>query len=53
MEQYQTNTYNHGLVSIVVHRPLLDDQERQKREEGLKRVVASCGKSMLLKQRKG
>lgn len=49
--RYQTSTYERGFVSFVVHRPVLDDQERQKREENLKRAVACCGKSMLKRQK--
>ena len=49
--QYKTNTYESEFFSIVVHRPVLDDPERKKREENLKRAVAYCGKEML--KRKG
>lgn len=49
--QYQTSTYEREFFSIVVHRPVLDDKERTKREESLKRAVARCGKEML--KRKG
>ena len=49
---YRRNTYQVGLVEVVVYRPGLDDGERMKREENLKRVIASCGKSMM-KNRKG
>ena len=46
-----TSTYQVGLVEIVVHRPTLEDKERQKREATLKRTIAAYGKS-LMKQRK-
>ena len=51
MVQGKTNAYTYGLVEIVVHRPHIDDQERQKREAALKRVLATVGKEML--RRKG
>lgn len=52
MTQSNTNTYQLGLCEIVVHRPVLDDKERQKREAALKRAVASYGKEAI-KKRKG
>lgn len=46
MEQPRTNTYTYGNVEIVVHRPCLDDNERQKRENGLRRALATFGRAM-------
>lgn len=40
----RTNTYQYGLVEIVVHRPILDEKERKKREETLRRAVEAYGK---------
>lgn len=47
MEQPRTNTYEYGHVEIVVHRPGLDDKERQKREEALRRAVMVFGKETM------
>lgn len=49
MEQPRTNTYQYGLVEIVVHRPALDDKERHKREEALRRAVMAFGKESMRK----
>lgn len=51
MEQYKTNTYEYGNIEIVVHRPVLDAKEQQKREESLKRAVMVYGKDTM--RRKG
>ena len=51
-QQPRTNTYEYGLVEIVVHRPALDDKERQKREEALRRAVTAYGKA-LTRENKG
>lgn len=50
MAQSQVNTYEYGHVLIVVHRPALDENERQKRETALKRAVAAYGKAALKKE---
>lgn len=42
----RTNTYTYGLCEIVVHRPALDDKERHKREDTLRRAVAAFGKEL-------
>lgn len=47
MERHRTNTYEYGCVSIVVHRPELDDKERQKREAALLRAVTAYGKETM------
>lgn len=49
MNQPRTNTYQYGLVEIVVHRPVLDDKERRKREETLRRAVTAFGKETMRK----
>ena len=46
MNQPRTHTYQYGLVEIVVHRPGLDEKERHKREDTLRRAVAAFGKEM-------
>lgn len=51
MDQSKINTYQLGLVEIVVHRPALDDKERLKREETLRRAVTAYGKATM--KRKG
>lgn len=47
MDQCTTHTYQYGCAEIVVHRPILDDNERKKREESLRRALASFGKAMV------
>lgn len=53
MEQSKTTTYKYGCAEIVVHRPVLDDQERQKREAAVKRALACFGKAQIENKRKG
>lgn len=47
MEQSNTTTYKYGCAEIVVHRPALDDTERWKREETLRRALNRFGKAMV------
>ena len=47
MDQCATHTYKYGCAEIVVHRPILDDQERRKREETLRRALNRFGKAMV------
>lgn len=47
MDQYTTHTYRYGCAEIVVYRPILDEQERRKREETLRRALTSFGKAMV------
>lgn len=49
MQQPRTNTYQFGLVEIVVHRPVLDDKERQKREDALRLALTAFGKETMRK----
>lgn len=49
-EERTTHTYEYGFASIVVHRPVLDDKERQKREVALQRAVAVYGKEAAKRQ---
>ena len=52
MEQ-RSNTYTHGLVSVVVYRPsALDEKERQKREKNLERALARYGREMVQVERR-
>lgn len=51
MEQSKTTTYKYGCAEIVVHRPALDDTERQKREAALKRALACFGKAQIEKRK--
>jgi hypothetical protein len=46
-QQAVTHTYQRGLVEIVVHRPILDDKERQKREETVLRAMSTFGKEAM------
>ena len=50
MDQYTTHTYRYGCAEIVVYRPILDDKERQKREETLRRALNRFGKAMVRAQ---
>jgi len=43
----------HGNAEIVVYRPILDDKERKKREDNLKRALAVFGRAMIEAERKG
>ena len=49
-----THTYTlfDGRVEAVVYRPILDDHERKKREEQVKRAMALVGREMM-RNRKG
>ena len=49
MSSPQTNIYTYGNAEIVVHRPALDDKERQKREDALRRAVMAFGKETIRK----
>ena len=49
MDHPRTNTYQYGNVEIVVHRPALEDKERRKREEALRRAVMVFGKETIRK----
>lgn len=51
MEQYKTNTYRYENIEIVVHRPVLDDKEKMKREASLERALVAYGKETI--RRKG
>ena len=46
MGQYTTNTYEYGNISIVVHRPTLDEGKRMKQEAVLQRAISAYGKEM-------
>lgn len=52
-QQPRTNTYIHSHIEIVVHRPGLDDKERQKREEALRRAVTAYGKAVIRENKGG
>ena len=43
---YRTRTFKHGNCTITVHRPILTDEERIKREEEIKRALAEFGRAM-------
>ena len=43
---YTTQTIQYGNVEIIVYRPILDDDERKKREEAVKRALLPIGKEM-------
>lgn len=45
-----THTYQHNFVEIVVHRPTLDDKEREKREAALLQAVTAYGKAAMAQE---
>ena len=47
MEQYHTNTYRYGNATVVVHRPVLDEKERRRRETAIKTALAAFGKAAI------
>lgn len=47
MTQDRTHTYEYGNITIVVHRPGLDDNERRKREAVLQTAIACYGKAIV------
>lgn len=51
----KSNTYTMfgGRVEVVVYRPTLDDQERHKREEQVKRALTVYGREMVRCQKGG
>ena len=44
--QSRTHTYEYGNVTIVVHRPALEENERIKREATRKTALAGYGKAL-------
>lgn len=44
-EGYRTKTIKSGNVTIVIHRPILTDKEREKRERIVETALANYGKS--------
>ena len=42
---YRTKTVTRGNVTIVIHRPILTDKEREKRERIVVTALANYGKS--------
>lgn len=53
MEEYTTCTYKYGSAEIVVHRPIIKEQERKKREEAIKQALVCYGKSKLAQREEG
>lgn len=49
-KEMTVETIQHGNVEIVVYRPVLDDNERKRRERNLIKALEHFGKEM---QRKG
>lgn len=50
-QAYTTHTYQHGNIEIVVYRPILEDDERKKREKNLERALMEYGKAMVRNQK--
>lgn len=51
MNDYTTTTLQYGSATIVIHRPVLTDKERAKREQQAKATLASAMRDYL--KRKG
>ena len=49
MNKPRTHTYQYGPCEIIVHRPVLDDKERVKRENAVKRALTAFGKETMRK----
>lgn len=45
-EGYRTKTIKRGEFTIVIHRPILTDKEREKRERAVMTALSNFGKSM-------
>ena len=43
-EGYYTKTLNINNCTVRIHRPILDDQERAKREDAVKQALIQIGK---------
>ena len=55
MANMTTHTHSlfDGRVEVVVYRPILDDHERKKREEQVKRAMALVGREMMHNRKGG
>lgn len=47
MSDSTTKTIQHGAVTIIIHRPVLDEKERAKREQQVKDTTASVMRDYL------
>ena len=50
MEGWTTKTLQHGAVTLIIRRPILTDQEREKREQAIRHTLAHIAPKM--KERK-
>lgn len=50
--KYTAHTMQYGNVEIIVYRPILDDDERKKRERAIERALTIYGKAQVKNQRK-
>ena len=46
MEGWTTETLQHGAVTLIIHRPILTDQERVKREQAIRHTLAHIAPQM-------
>ena len=51
-ENHRTSTYEYGNVSIVVHRPVLSEEEEAKRKRRIATALELYGKASYMNQRK-
>lgn len=51
-ENHRTSTYEYGNVSIVVHRPVLSEEEEAKRKRRIATALELYGKASYRNQRK-
>jgi hypothetical protein len=47
---YRTKTITRGNVTIVIHRPILSDKERAKRERAVETALSNYAKSIYIEQ---
>lgn len=47
MSDSTTKTIQHGAVTIIIHRPVLDEKERAKREQQVKDTTATVMRDYL------
>ena len=44
--EYRTKTVRVGSCTVVIHRPILDEKERAKRESSIQTALSNFGKSL-------
>lgn len=46
MEGWTTKTLQHGAVTLIIHRPILTDREREQREQAIQHTLAHIASKM-------